>query len=495
MKKNDLIDAIGRIDESHLEEVEQVRNDKKTIFPIVKILTPLAVVAGIFLYFAGSFTGNVNENGGLTDNMKSHVLAHAEYPELSKQPNAEDYVKGDSFDETKYNKDYDQWYENQEKIQPEQSAEVIYKGYKEFLKKANQTMLTKAEDKNFVYSPLNIYMATSMLAELADGNTEKQIFDLLNTSSIEEIRANAKDIWKDNYQDDGNSTSILSNSMWTKEGLQYNQDTLAELTKNYYASLYEGDFSSEDYNKALKDWMNKNTKNLLKDSVEGLKFKENTIMALISTIYFTDSWRDEFQAEFNTREIFKSTSGDKEVEFMNSTVTTMGYEGDSFIAADLNYANIGSMMFIKPKQSKGISDLIASKDLEKLLDNEFEYQNAKRLDVHFKVPKFDINSDIDMIESMKEMGVTDVFDGNKSDLSKLMQNANEMYVDQFLHSARVKIDEKGTESAAYTVVSIDEMAMIDELEEMDMKLDEPFMFTIRNRNGAIIFVGIVNDAL
>lgn len=494
MKKKDLLDALNDVSDKHLEETEEIRGQKKRKFPLFKIIAPIAVAAGVFIYFAGSFFGNSNEEGSISNKLDSHVLAQAEYPSLSKQPIEEDYMlKNGEIDYDKLNKDFDKWYEDQTKIEISRDPEVVYKGFKEFLKKANEVMFAEAKDKNMVYSPLNIYMATSMLAELADGNTEKQILELLNESSIEEIRENAKDIWKDNYQDDGKSTSILANSMWTQEGREYNKETLAELTKNYYASLYEGKFGTEDYNQALRDWINKNTKDLLKDSAENLKFNESTVMALVSTIYFTDQWTEEFDPAQNTTEIFKSPSGDQEVEFMNATIETIGYEGVNFWAADLSYANGGVMRFIKPKDGDTLEDVMKSEDLQKLFDNYNTYENYKELDVNFKVPKFDITSDIDMIEAMKSMGLTDVFDPSKSDLSKLMSNENSMFVDQFLHSARVKIDEQGTEAAAYTVIAVEETAMIEDLDEMDMFLDEPFIFSITNRNGATTFVGVVNS--
>lgn len=494
MKKKDLLDALNYVSDKYLEETEEIREKKKRKFPLFKIMAPIAVAAGVFIYFAGSFFGNSNEEGSITNKLDSHVLAQAEYPSLSKQPIEEDYMlKNGEIDYDKLNKDFDKWYEDQTKIEISRDPEVVYKGFKEFLKKANEVMFAEAKDKNMVYSPLNIYMATSMLAELADGNTEKQILELLNESSIEEIRENAKDIWKDNYQDDGKSTSILANSMWTQEGREYNKETLAELTKNYYASLYEGNFGDEEYNKLLKEWINKNTNNLLKDSADGLKFKDNTVMVLISTIYYQDSWKDKFDPNQNTKDVFKSPSGDQNVEFMNSKVETMGYEGNNFIAADLDYGTNAAMMFIKPKEGNTLQDVMKSEDFNKLLENSSQYENSNKYDVNFKVPKFDITSDLDMIETMKNLGVTDVFDPAKSDLSRLMENDNNMFVDQFQHSARVKIDEEGTEAAAYTAIAIEEMAYLEEPEEIDMKLDEPFIFAIRNKDGAVTFVGVVNS--
>ena len=64
------------------------------------------------------------------------------------------------------------------------------------------------------------------------------------------------------------------------------------LAEHYYASTFEGEMGSADYNRALQDWINEQTDNLLKEQAGALEFDPNTVLALASTICFKARWYD-----------------------------------------------------------------------------------------------------------------------------------------------------------------------------------------------------------
>ena len=69
-----------------------------------------------------------------------------------------------------------------------------------------------------------------------------------------------------------------------------------------------------------------------------------------------------------------------------------------------------------------------------------------------------------------------------------------LFLSQALHGVRVKIDERGCEAAAYTMMAADTSAApAPEVEEIEFILDRPFLFVITNRVGLPLFVGIVNQ--
>ena len=64
---------------------------------------------------------------------------------------------------------------------------------------------------------------------------------------------------------------------------------------------------------------------------------------------------------------------------------------------------------------------------------------------------------------------------------------------QVQHAARVKIDEKGCEAAAFTAIMADAAsAMPQELPEIEMDLNRPFAFLITGVDGLPLFIGTVN---
>ncbi|MBQ2693765.1 MAG: hypothetical protein IJF51_07025 [Clostridia bacterium] len=86
--------------------------------------------------------------------------------------------------------------------------------------------------KNAVYSPINVYLALAMLAETTDGNSRQQLLDLLGEKSISSLRKRVQNLFIANYQDDGECTSLLANSLWMNEALKYNQKTLETMPKS-----------------------------------------------------------------------------------------------------------------------------------------------------------------------------------------------------------------------------------------------------------------------
>mgnify|MGYP000094926604 FL=1 len=58
------------------------------------------------------------------------------------------------------------------------------------------------------------------------------------------------------------------------------------LAKNYYASSFRGEMGSEEFNQALRDWINEQTGGLLEAQADGLSMDPETVMALASTIYY-----------------------------------------------------------------------------------------------------------------------------------------------------------------------------------------------------------------
>ena len=66
-------------------------------------------------------------------------------------------------------------------------------------------------------------------------------------------------------------------------------------------------------------------------------------------------------------------------------------------------------------------------------------------EIHWSVPKFDVDSNLELTDALKALGVTDVFDFDKSDFSPLIDEEKfdeSVAVTQVQHAARVKVDER-----------------------------------------------------
>ena len=172
-------------------------------------------------------------------------------------------------------------------------------------------LMQNAGKENRVCSPLNIYMALSMLAAVTGGETRQQILDALGAESLDALQKQAAQLWAENSWDDGLVTSTLANSIWLRDGYNYNSETLQTLGEDFYASAFSGEMGTDAYNNMLRDWINEHTGNLLTEQASGLELAPATVLALVSTIYYSAQWSDQFYEGNNTQETFHAPTGDE----------------------------------------------------------------------------------------------------------------------------------------------------------------------------------------
>lgn len=101
------------------------------------------------------------------------------------------------------------------------------------------------------------------------------------------------------------------------------------------------------------------------------------------------------------------------------------------------------------------------------------------------LPKFELEESYDLKSDLAAMGLLDIFDSAKADLSG-MSGAHDLFLSEIVHKAFVEVNEEGTEAAAATAG----IAMLCMIIEEDFNADHPFLFFIRhNPTQSILFFG------
>lgn len=419
------------------------------------------------------------------------AVAQAEYPAMEPYPNEADYYdeKNGDFDYEAYEADFQKWEETAGSVDLTEIREIT-DGMAPFVRKTAAQLLSDAGTDNRTYSPLNLYFALGMLAEITDGNSRQQVLDLMGTDDPEGLRNNIAALWEANYSDDGQVTSILANSLWLNENYSFKQPTMEILAENHRASSYRGTMGSEEFNTTFRNWMNEQTGGLLEDSVKNLGFTADTVLALASTISFAAGWSYEFPEGRTEETVFHAPDGDISCEFLNQSMSTTYYYGENFGAAVKYFKGNGKMWMILPDEGVSPEELLNDEEAAALyLGGE---TNRKQVQLNLSVPKFDVSSDIDLIGQLSALGVTDVFDAGRSDFSPMTEPSDGLAVTDARHAARVMIDEKGCLAAAYTVMLVEGAAMPPE-EKVDLVLDRPFLFVLTGPGDSVLFMGIVNN--
>ena len=444
-----------------------------------------AVIAAVLV--AAIFAGEMLMPGGTGVN--AYAISEATYPEMDQYPDEYLYMHADgSFDSEGFSAAFDPWFED---VQAQRRPDGYADGLEAYFKRSTEQFLSGAEGENVTYSPLNVYMALAMLAELTDGESRAQILSLLGAESIEELRQQANDVWNASYRDDGAVASILASSLWLNQDVEFNQETLDTLAENYYASSYSGEMGSDDFNAALQDWLDKQTGGLLSDEAGEVELEPETVLALATTVYFRSKWTSEFNEDNTKTDVFHTASGDVDAEFMHASRSASYYWQERFSASYMGLESGGRMWFILPDEGVSADELLASGEYMDLVLDPDGWTYQTYIIVNYAVPKFDTSSKFELSDGLKALGVTDVFDDAVSDFSP-MTDMDGIYLSQAEHAVRVAIDEEGVTAAAYTVMANAGSGAPPE-EEVDFTLDRPFIFVVTNPNNVPMFIGIVNN--
>ena len=435
----------------------------------------------VLMSISGCFAGE----GRYSDPKTLGLIAQPEYPQMAPYP---DLSAGYNMDE------YDAWYDDTE-AQRRNLGDIS--SLESFFAGSARTFLTGAEEENRVYSPLNVYMALSMLAQITDGESRGQILTLLGSGSMDALRQQASDVWNSNYRDDGALTSILASSLWLDKDVKFNQDTMDILARDFYASSYQGEMGSGQFNQALQDWLSEQTGGLLDKQAGNIKLSKETVLALASTFCFNAKWQFKFNKADTAPQTFHTPAGDVETDFMHQDGDQRYCWGEKFSAVGQNFAQgngVLTMWFLLPDEGVTPDELLSdSEAMDFLLTSEkYGWENRKRVIVHESIPKFDVSSQSDLRDGLQALGVTDVFDPALSDFTPMITDETiPVAVSEVSHAARVVIDEEGCTAAAFTVIPAEGAGMPPD-DEVDFILDRPFLFCITGINGLPLFAGIVN---
>lgn len=487
MKKEDLYDGITDIKEDIIEQAVthtfkgRRLHHRKWLIPVAAVLV-FAIITGAVLW--------PSSNPNAPSILNSYAVVEAVYPERQPYPDDADYAdENGEVDWEAYNAAQDLWIE--ERAQNRWDS-AYSDNLNKYLNASIPTFLSTDGDENRVFSPLNVYMALGMLAELTDGDSRQQILDLTGANDMSVLRTMANMLWNTNYQKDGLANSLLASSLWLNQNISFKKDAMERLATTYYTSSYQGEMGSLAFNTALQDWLNTQTGGILKEQASSVEMSAETILSLATTVSFQAKWSNWFSEQNNTFEVFRTPGGDITCEFMHQSMGKDYYWGEKFTATSQALNSSGAMWFILPDEGVSVDELLADTQTMEFLLAGWEWENQEYITVNLSVPKFDVSSQFDLKDGLQALGVNDIFDAQKSDFTPMTEDEDEIFVSTANHAARVMIDEEGCTAAAFTVMTLDGTGGPPS-EEVDFTLDRPFLFAITNSSGLPLFVGIVNQ--
>jgi serine protease inhibitor len=481
MNSDKLFELLGDIDEKEIENAEKYTGRKKT-GRIFMYIAP-AIAASVLIIAAGMHFMRQSS-------IEPHQTGHNGIRIIRAVNAPSDYEDMD-MDEFMNSEVHRSW--ATEFVSNNYASAEIQPDMSEYYRSVMENTLI-ADDENTVCSPLNIYLALSMLAETSGGNSRQQILDALDVSDIDQLHSNVASIWNANYVDTPAVTSLLANSVWLNDSVTFNDATLNNLATNYHSSSYVGDVESPEMSEELRKWISENTKGLLDEYADDISLTPQTVMALVSTIYYKAGWSDGFMEQLSTQEIFHGTLSDSEVTMMHSGRYMPVYLDDDFTALGLPLCDSGAMYFFLPDEGVDVNTLVSRPEIFDVISPKKEMdEHWENPFVYLAIPKFNVSEETDLLNTMSSLGITDVMDPAVSDFAPLSPDAANFYIGKAEHAAMVEVDEQGVIGTAYTYMDVRSGGTLIIENEMYFTLDRPFMFIVTGYDGSILFSGIVRN--
>lgn len=343
--------------------------------------------------------------------------------------------------------------------------------------------------ENIVYSPVALYMALAVLAKMTDGSSRKQLLKLLNVKEreLDDIYLAVKNIAVSKC---GLATSVIASSVWLNENMNYNNAFFQKLFEELDIDSFAGTMGSLDMNNAIAEWVNAGTKDLLKDNVN-ISTDETTLLEFLTTIYFSAKWSKAFNCENTKSDDFYMENGKKiKCDYMYQKVTAQYYRGKNFVAITKGLSGEYQAVFVLPDEGTVIEDVLEAEKVWQLMTTG-DSDGGETMDVHLSLPKYDKTSKVDLKSFMKELGITEVFNSGAADFT-LISNMKELFVSKAEQTTRFVVDEEGVEAASCVEFGIAFACISPHYEEIEVKLNRPFLYAVVSKNAVPLFAGRVD---
>ncbi|KPL09079.1 hypothetical protein AMJ85_07220, partial [candidate division BRC1 bacterium SM23_51] len=255
--------------------------------------------------------------------------------------------------------------------------------------------LKDAEEGNLFLSPLSISTALAMTYGGARGNTAKEMAEALHFAlgqgklhpAFAELQAGL-----DRVQKKGEVQLHTANSLWPQKDYPFQQDYLSLVEKHYGSPITPVDYetASEEARKIINKWVEKQTKEKIKNLIRQGDLDPATVLVLVNAIYFKGNWASQFDPDRTSLLDFTLRSGEKKQvptmqqrgkfaygELEDVQVLELPYEGKEL-----------SMLIVLPRDPKGLPEIentLSAENIESWLSRPSQQK------VHVYLPKFKIS--------------------------------------------------------------------------------------------------------
>jgi serine protease inhibitor len=349
---------------------------------------------------------------------------------------------------------------------------------------------------NVIVSPASVHAALSMTVNGATGETAQQMRRVLHTSSMSATEANEQwaSLLLQLASRSGDQTLEIANSLWARKGIAFKDPFLAADRDYFGAQLSRLDFTTDDVAGAINGWVSKSTHGMITKMIN--RVPGNAILYLANAVYFKGNWISPFAHEATAKETFTRGDGTKvKVDMMHASEAMPYAQNGVLQATRLTYQGADAAFYVLlPDQGVSVAAAIKSLEGTGFADLRGAMTSNAATEVVLGLPKLDAEYSTSLKKALTSLGMPRAFDGTNAQFGGMASLDVPIYIGDVIHKTKVKVDEKGTEAAAATVVEMEAGAAMPKVVPPRIVCDRPYLFAIVDeRSGAMLFLGAVND--
>ncbi|XP_049638038.1 serpin B12 [Suncus etruscus] len=379
------------------------------------------------------------------------------------------------------------------------------------------------EDKNIFFCPLSVSAALSMVRLGARRDSAQQIDQVLHFYEVSPKESENPDPCLrckpggEGSLDDQSGvlscyfgqllskldrgradyTLSIANRLYGEQEFPIQQEYLDSVIQFYHTTFESVDFrkDTEESRREINFWVESQSQGKIKELFNKDAITDATVLVLVNAVYFKAKWEKYFDSENTVDAPFYISENDsKTVKMMNQMgLFNIGHiEEIQAQILEIRYTKGKLSMFIllpatSEDNRKGLEELERSITHEKLLTWSSS-ENLSEERVAISLPQFTLEDYYDLNSILQDMGVMDIFDKTKADLTGISPNPN-FYLSKIIHKTIVEVDENGSEAAAASgVVGVEKCSV----SGLEFNVNHPFLFFIRhNDTQTILFYGRV----
>ncbi|XP_071338536.1 serpin A3-5-like [Trachinotus anak] len=366
------------------------------------------------------------------------------------------------------------------------SLSLVTSANKEFTYSLYRKLAAHADvqGKNIFYSPRSVSVALAALSVGAREETHQQLFSGLGFNSSLLTQENVNEAFRTilersnklSQEDTSEGTAVFIDGKFKPH-----PEFLDALKQSYFSEGFNVDFTkTTDSANTINGYVAEKTNGKIDKLVENVD--PNTVMYLISYIYFKGKWQTPFEPKLTKEEEFTVAENTKvPVQMMNMEEDVDVYYDQAINTSVLHlpFNSSYSMLLMLPGDMAELENAICPGHITKWL----KWMRSRRYDIY--VPKFSIKTSYKLNDVLNQMGMTDMF-SDRANLSGISEG-QKLAVSEVVHQATLDVDEAGATASAATGIGI---TLLSFRHIPVLKFNRPFMVVITDRiTGDTLFIG------